>query len=140
MSSGYQIQTVIVAEGFNCVSAKQITCTSGWNWPSFYHLRIRPKQIAHYSFLWHLPKSIYFLKVIDLFDVWGETSMHTEDFVIDDSCDGKIVENISKRAPNIQRPVFFDALIIETVDLSDQSRLMVTSQQRNSATVSDFES
>ena len=66
--------------------------------------------------------------------------MHAEYLFIDYCSYSQIVKNLGERAPDIQRAVFFNAFIVETIDLSDQPRLMVTSQQRDPIFVSNFES
>ncbi len=53
--------------------------------------------------------------------------MDTEDTVVNDGCQGKIVEDIGTVAPYVQRPIFPEAFVIETVDLSDLPTFVVSS-------------
>jgi len=51
----------------------------------------------------------------------------TEDAVVNDGCQGKIVKDIGTVAPYVQRPIFPEAFVIETVDLSDLPTFVVSS-------------
>lgn len=53
--------------------------------------------------------------------------MDAEEFLFDDRRKRKIIENFSAVSPNIQGAKFTEAFIVETVDLSDLSRFMITS-------------
>jgi len=117
-----------MAEGLNCVSSEEVPCASCRHRPTLDHLGVRPKQVAHYSFLRHFSEPINFLQIIDLFDVGRQTSMHTEYFIVNHCRDCEEVEDFGESTPNIQGAILFDAFIVEAIDLSDQPRLMVTSQ------------
>ena len=64
--------------------------------------------------------------------------MHTEDLLVDYSRDGQEIEYFSKAPPYIKRTIFTNALIIKPVYLSDESTLMIASQQGNPIFVSDL--
>ena len=64
--------------------------------------------------------------------------MNTEDSVVDDGSDGKIVENVSAVPPYIQRSKFPQALIIESINLSDLSALVIPSNEGDHIWVPDF--
>ena len=53
--------------------------------------------------------------------------MHTEYLIVNYSCDSKKIKNLGEGAPNIQRTILFNALIVKAINLSDQSGFMVTS-------------
>ena len=67
-----------------------------------------------------------------------KTSMHAENFVIDDSCEGEVVENFSTVAPDVDRAVLAEAFIVESVNLGDLTRLVVTSDQSDTLWVADL--
>lgn len=52
--------------------------------------------------------------------------------------ESKIVENFTTISPNIRRSVFPLTFIVETVYLSDLSRLVVPSDERDAVGVSHF--
>ena len=55
--------------------------------------------------------------------------MNTKNTIIDYSSERHVVENISAVTPNIERTVFTKTFIIETVNLSNLSTLMITSDE-----------
>jgi hypothetical protein len=64
--------------------------------------------------------------------------MHAKDFVVNYSGYRQKIEYFGKGTPNIQRSIFFYAFIVETVDLSDESRLMVASEKSYSVFIAYF--
>lgn len=64
--------------------------------------------------------------------------MNTEDSVVDDGSDGKIVEDVSAVSPYIQRPKFPQALIIESINLGDLPALVIPSNESDHIWVPDF--
>lgn len=65
--------------------------------------------------------------------------MHAEDLVIDHCSDGEVVEDFGEGTPDVERAVFADALIVEAVDLSDESGLVVASEQGDPVLVAHLE-
>ena len=89
--------------------------------------------------MWYLSESIYLFQIVNLFDIGRETSMYTENFIIHHRSNGEEVKDFCKSSPYIQRAILFDTLIIKTIDLSNQSWLVITSQKSDSVFVSNFE-
>jgi hypothetical protein len=58
--------------------------------------------------------------------------MEAEDSVIDYSCQRKVVEQLGEVNPDIRVTVLPQALVIETVHLSDLTDFMVTSENSQS--------
>jgi hypothetical protein len=58
--------------------------------------------------------------------------MEAEDSVVDNSCERKVVEQLSEVNPDIGVTVLPQALVIETVDLGDLTDFMVTSENSQS--------
>jgi hypothetical protein len=50
-----------------------------------------------------------------------------KNLIIDYCCDGEIVEDIGEGPPDVEGAVLADALIVEAVDLGDESGLVVAS-------------
>lgn len=65
--------------------------------------------------------------------------MHAEDLIIDDCSDGEVVEDFGEGTPDVERAVFADALIVEAVDLRDESGLVVASEQGDPVLVAHLE-
>ena len=65
--------------------------------------------------------------------------MHAENFVVDDSCQRQIVEYFSAVSPDIDWTVLAQALVVEAINLSDLSALVVASDQRDAFWVADLQ-
>ena len=66
--------------------------------------------------------------------------MQTEELILDNCCQGKVIEEFSEAFPDVGVAVFSTALIVKSIDLSDLSGLMISSEDGDSVFVSDFES
>ena len=53
--------------------------------------------------------------------------MNTENFIIDNSSQGKVIKYISAIPPNIDRSIFPEAFIVKAINLSNLSRFVITS-------------
>lgn len=112
---------------------KDKACASWGNQPAFNIVRVRPHQIAHCPSIgdFLLP-----LKRPDVINVGGcgwETSVDTENFVVNECNQGQEVEYVCKVLPHVQGSIFPQALIIKTINLSYLSRLMISPEQDDPA-------
>jgi len=59
--------------------------------------------------------------------IWAKTSVHGEDLLVDDCCNGQAVETVRESFPKLDvvPPL---ALIVETVDAVDRSAFVVAAQ------------
>lgn len=64
--------------------------------------------------------------------------MDTEEIVIDYRCQGEIVEDVGAVSPDVERAVFSEALVVEAIDLSDLSTLVIASDEGDEIGVSNF--
>lgn len=140
MCTSDQGQSVVMAKCLNSVPTEQVAGSSSRYGPSFNHFWVRPKQIAHHSFLGYFSNPINFLKIVDFLDVGRQSSMHTEYFVVNYGGDGQVIKNFSEGTPYIERAILFNAFIVKTIHLSDQSRFVVASQQDDSVFVAHLQS
>lgn len=53
--------------------------------------------------------------------------MDAEYFIFDDSCETQVIENVRAVPPDVERTVFPEAFVVESVDLGNLPRLMVSS-------------
>jgi hypothetical protein len=67
----------------------------------------------------HFSDPINFIKIVELFDIGRKTSMNTEYLIINNSSDSEVVKDLSEGPPYVERPILLDALIIETINLSN---------------------
>ncbi len=65
--------------------------------------------------------------------------METEDLVVNEGGEWKVVEEVSEVFPDICIPVFPKAFVVEPVDLSDLSRLVIATEDGKSLWVSNLE-
>jgi hypothetical protein len=65
--------------------------------------------------------------------------MQTENLVLDESGEGKEVEEVGEVFPNVCIAVLAQALVVEAIDLCDLARLMVTTKDGDTLRVADFE-
>lgn len=65
--------------------------------------------------------------------------MDAENFVVNDGSEGKVVEDFGAVAPDVDRAVFAEALVVESVDLSDLTRLVIASDQSDTFRVTNFQ-
>ena len=66
--------------------------------------------------------------------------MYTQDLTVDHSCQRKVVEYLTTISPDIGRAVLSVTFVIETIDLSDLTRLVISPYESDSIWISDFES
>ena len=66
--------------------------------------------------------------------------MDAENFVIDNSSEGQVVKHFCAVAPDVDGAVLAEALVVEAVDLSDLTGLVVTSDQSDAFWVAHFKS
>lgn len=52
------------------------------------------------------------------------------DLVLDESCEGEVIEQVGEVPPDVGVSVFSEALIVESVYLRDLSRLVVAAKDR----------
>jgi hypothetical protein len=59
--------------------------------------------------------------------------------VVDESSERKVVEEVGEVLPDVRISILPQALVVETVNLSDLSRLVVTTEDRNAVPVPNLE-
>ena len=64
--------------------------------------------------------------------------MDTENCVVDDGSNGKIVKDVGAIAPDVEGAEFPEAFIVKSVHLGDLSAFMIPSNKSNHVWVSDF--
>ena len=65
--------------------------------------------------------------------------MNAENLSVDDGAEREIVEDFRAVAPDGDGTVLAQTFVVEAVDLSDLSRLVITAYQHNSVGVTNFE-
>ena len=109
------------------VLPKRVACTSRTDSPSTSVVRITPEQIAHWSFVRYFLDSVEGADVIQCVNAGGQATVQTEDLIVNQSGERKIVEEVCEELPHICVAVFSEAFVVEAVNLCDLARLVVTS-------------
>jgi len=69
--------------------------------------------------VWNLLYAVECSDIVEGINAWGETSVEAEDLVVNQGGERKVVEKICEVFPDVCVSVLSEALIIETIDLSD---------------------
>lgn len=64
--------------------------------------------------------------------------MEAEDLVVDQGGERKVIEQVREVFPNISVTILAKALIVEAINLSDLSRFVISSEDRDALRVSNF--
>ena len=75
--------------------------------------------------------------MIQVLEFGAQTAVHAEDLLIDQSCNGQTIEDITENSPESDRISAF-ALVIEAIDTVDLSTFVVAAQQEKVLGVLDF--
>jgi len=75
----------------------------------------------------NLHSSIYQSDLINSLDIWGKASMDTENFTFDDSSNTEVIKDLSAVFPGISISVLSDGFVIESINSSNLSSLVVAS-------------
>lgn len=140
MRPRHERQTVIMIKCLADVLSKGIPCTPWTDAPSTPIIRITPQQVAHRALMWHLLNSVERFDVVKRVNGWAQASMQTEDLVLDECGERKVVEEVGEVFPDVGIAVFAQALIIEAVHLCDLARLVVSAEDGDAGGVADLES
>lgn len=67
-----------------------------------------------------------------------ESTMDTEDLVVNDSSKWQVIEDVCAISPNIEWPIFPETFVVEPINLGDLSAFMVASDKRDEIGISDL--
>jgi len=90
--------------------------------------------------MWDFLYTIERSNVVESIDTRGETSMETEDLVVDKGGKGEVVEEVGEVFPHVRIAIFSETFIIEAIDLCDLAGFVVATENGNALRISDFES
>ena len=65
--------------------------------------------------------------------------MYTEVASLHKCCEGEIVEYIRTHPPHIDRSILAKAFVIKPIDLTDLTRFVITTKERNSIRITNFQ-
>ena len=139
MCSCDQLQVIRVVELLRDILTERVSCTSWRDTPTASIIWIRPQEITDWPLMRNLHDSIELLNLIESIDTWRKSSMKAENVSLDDSGQWQVIEKTCEVLPNIGITVLSEALIIETIHLSDLLALMVSSKDGDSIWVPNLE-
>jgi hypothetical protein len=77
--------------------------------------------------------------VIERVDARRQAAVQAEDLVVDEGCEGEVVEEVGEVLPDVGVAVFPQALVVETVNLRDLTRLVVAAEDGDARGVADLQ-
>ena len=87
----------------------------------------------------YLSKAVDDLDLIYAVYAWTESSVNTEDAIVDDTRQGQIIKHVGKMVPHGCIAVLSTALGVEAIRLCDTSRFMIASDQMDPVRITKFE-
>lgn len=139
MGSCNQGQAVVVVEGLADILTKSITSSTGRDSPSAAVIRVGPQKVTHGTFMRYLLNTVKSSDVIESVDAGRKTTVETEDLVVDQGSQGKVVEEVGEVFPHVGVAILAQALVVESINLCDLARLVVATENGNTLGVSDLE-
>lgn len=100
-------------------------------------LGIRPKQVAKKSRVGHVSGPHNVFDLVKILQFRAQTSVHAENFLVDESGDGQTVEHVTEDTPKSNRVSTF-ALVIEAVNTIDLGTLVIATEQKEVLWVLNF--
>jgi hypothetical protein len=137
MRSADHVNVMLCAKLLNDVLTEDKADTSVVWGPTVYLIRICPQKIAQDTFVRDVCWSVYAVDLLHNIDLGRQTSMHTENSLVNNSCYWEIVKHGAKLSPHrkIVSPL---ALIVETIHPCDGVALVVASEQEDHVWVLHF--
>ena len=139
MCSGDQRNVIDVIEFGGDLGSEEPSSSSRGHGPGFDVLWVRPHKVAEWTFMRDFHSSVDESYLIDGLDFWGESSVNAENFSFNDGSDTKIIEDFCAVLPRIGISILSNCLIIESVDGSDLSGLVVSSEEGDVSWVLELE-
>ena len=119
MRPRYQLRPILLIEHLDSILPKDVAGAARADSPTFDLLWVAPHEVAHGPLVWHLLLPIDRLDLVQRVYVGAQPAMHAKDLLVNYSCQGQKVHNLSAIAPYIDRAVLAKTLIIKAINLCD---------------------
>jgi len=129
MSTSDELQLVNMVELSCDLVTEKPASTTRRDCPSFDIFRITPDQVTESTFVRNLLSTSDNTNLIDCANLRAQATVNTEDLAIHDGSEDEKVENLAARLPDRSIAILLLTLLVETIDLSDLARLMVTTDK-----------
>jgi hypothetical protein len=77
--------------------------------------------------------------VIEGVNARRQTTVQTEDLVVDQGSEGEVVEQVGEVFPDVRIAILSKTLVVEAIDLGNLARLVVSTKNGDALGVSNFE-
>ena len=115
MGTGDECESIGTIELFRHILTESVTSTTRRDTPSAAIIGIGPKQIAHRSLVRNLLETIQSTNTIESINERRQSSVKTEDAVLNQSSERQKVEQVRKHLPNVDSSILSQALIVESI-------------------------
>jgi len=128
-------EAVIVVERLRNILPERVS-RPAWRYsPPTPIIWVTPQQIAHRPFMRDLLYTIDTSHMVQGVDTGRQSTMETEDLVIDERGEGEVVEEVGKVTPDVGVAVFAQTFVVETADLGDLTTFMIAAKDTNAVAV-----
>ena len=125
VSARDEIKVVDMIELAGDLVSKEPASTTRRDGPGTDIFRITPDQVTEGAFMRDLLGTGDNTDLVEGTDLRAQAAVNAEDFAINNGAEDEEVKDLSTCLPDRGVAVFLDALFIETVDLSDLTRLVI---------------
>lgn len=77
--------------------------------------------------------------VVQCVNTGRKAAVKAEDLVVDESSEGEVVEEVCKVLPHVGIAVLAKTFVVESVNLGDLTRLVISSEDGDALGIADFE-
>jgi len=135
VSARSHLEAICEVELRRDILSEGVTRTARADAPACALVGIGPQKIAHGTFVGDLLEAIEAADLVEGVDGGRETAMETENLVLDECCERKVIEEVGEVLPDVLIAVFAHALLVETVNLSDGPTFVVSAEQSDAGWV-----
>lgn len=133
-----EVQVVLLQKKFDNVGAKDVrNATVVLLPPVGFLFGVGPQQVAQQSLVWNISGAHYAVDLLQIVQLGRETAVHAQNFIIDASSNGLLIEVVSEDFPELDIVSAF-ALVLETVDSVDAGALVISSEHEEVVGLLDF--
>jgi len=139
MGSSNELNIINVIEFWGNFWSEQPTSTSWRHCPCLNFLWVWPHEITEWSFMRNFHSSLNQSDLIDSLNIWGESSMDTEDLSFNNSTNTKVIKHFGAIFPWVGITILSNSFIIESVYCSNLSSFVVSSKESNVSWILEFQ-
>lgn len=100
-------------------------------------VRISPKDITQQSRIGNITGTRNVGNLFHLRQLWAQSTVHTNDFIVDNSGAGQTIKSVAKLLPHFHRKAA-TTLIVESVNAIDAGALVIASEQKEILRILDL--